>query len=101
MERKKYGDQLNFELGYTDQASHVTVTSKFCHLHPLAGIVSHTRIVIVVSEDGIFTIQVLLCCKEDGKLTTVDEFMNLRERITSNDRNLNFVLELFIYIFKN
>ena len=81
--KKKYGDQLNFELGYTDQGSHVTVTSKFCHLHPPAGIVSRTR--IVVSEDGTFTFQVLLCCKENGKLTTVDEFLNLCERITSNE----------------
>ena len=48
--KKKYGDQLNFELGYTDQGSHVTVTSKFCHLHPPAGIVSRTRI-----KDGTFT----------------------------------------------
>ena len=61
------GEQLNFDLGCTDsQGSHVIVTSKLCHLHPPAGIVSRAR--ILVSEDGTFHFQVLLISKEESKV---------------------------------
>ncbi len=75
----KYGEELNFELGCTDsQGSHVIVTSKLCHLHPPAGIVSRTR--IVVSEDVSSAINV----QGRWQLTTTAKFLVLCERITSS-----------------
>ena len=44
---------------------------------------SRTR--IVVAEDGAFDFQVLLMSKEKGKLSTVDEFLALCERMTNSE----------------
>ena len=69
--QEKYGDLLNFEIGYTpSKGYHVTVGCKVCHWHPPAGSISRTR--IVVYEDGIFYFQVLLRSKEAGTMETVD-----------------------------
>ena len=53
--------------------SHTVVTSKICHYHPPAGIISRTR--VVVYEDGNFCFQVLLQSKETGKLERLCNMM--------------------------
>ena len=76
--REKYGEALNFQLGFSALGgSHVAVSSKLCHFHPPAGTISRAR--VIVQEDGNFNFQILLQSKESGKLETVDEFYRLCE----------------------
>ena len=76
-------EDLNFELSCTESHDLVIVSSKLCHFHSPAGLVSRTR--IVVTEDGAFDFQVLLLSKEKGKLSTVAEFLALCERMTNSE----------------
>jgi hypothetical protein len=74
--QEKYGDLLNFEIGYTiSKGCHLIVGCNVCHWHPPAGSVSRTR--IVVQEDGAFSFQVMLHSKEVGKIETVEHFLNV------------------------
>ena len=80
--QEKYGDMLNFEIGYTPgKGYHVIVGCKVCHWHPPAGSVSHAR--IVVYEDGSFYFQVLLQSKEAGTMETVDHFLSVCEMMAN------------------
>ena len=57
-EQEKYGDLLNFKIGFTPSKGYnIIVYCKMCLCHPPAGSVSHTR--IIVYEDGSFDFQVL------------------------------------------
>lgn len=74
--QEKYGEELNFQLGYSSTGgSHIIVSSKLCHFHPPAGTISCTR--LMVHEDGSFNFQVLLQSKEAGKLATVEDFLKV------------------------
>ena len=73
--REKYGEVLNFEVGYTTKGCHLIVRCSACHWHPPAGPVSRTR--IVVYEDGAFIFQVLLYSKEVGRVETVEHFLDV------------------------
>ena len=80
--QEKYGDVLNFKIGYTTlKGYHIILSSKVCHWHPPA--VSMSRIRIVVHEDGNFYFQVLLRSKEAGILETVDHFLSVCEMMAS------------------
>lgn len=78
--QEKYEAELNFQLKYSSAGSHIVVTSKLCHFHPPAGIISRAR--LVVHEDGSFEFQVLLQCKETGNLQTVEDFVKVCNMMT-------------------
>lgn len=80
--QEKYGDLLNFEIGYTpSKGYHVIVGCKVCHWHPPAGSLSRTR--TVVYDDGSFDFQVLLRSKQAGTMETVDQFLSVCEMMAN------------------
>ena len=79
--QERYGGQLIFDIGYSSKGRHVIVSSKSCHWHPPAGVMSRTR--LVVQEDGYYYFQVLLLPKDDGKIDTTDHFLSVCEMMVS------------------